>query len=81
VIIFVFYFIVPDECKDEIAGIEHLTLCLNRRYNSCPIVFTGTLKDALKEAFSPQKIREVKEFYFFFKFYFLVSSDDHFLSM
>jgi hypothetical protein len=59
--IFIFCLIVPDECKDEIIGIEHLSSCLNRRYNSCPVVFTGALKDALKEAFSPKEIKEVNE--------------------
>jgi len=50
--------LIPDECKDEITGIEHLTSCLNRRYNSCPVVFTGTLKDAIKEAFTSKEIKE-----------------------
>ncbi len=56
--------IVLDECKDEIIGIVHLSSCLNRRYNSCPVVFTGTLKDALKEAFNSKDIKEVIAFYF-----------------
>jgi hypothetical protein len=54
-------FIVPDKCTDEIAGIEHLTSCLNRRYNSCPVVFPGVLKDALKEAFVSKEIKEVTD--------------------
>ncbi|CAF1309725.1 unnamed protein product [Rotaria sordida] len=50
--------LIPNECKDEITAIEHLTSCLNRRYNSCPVVFTGTLKDALNEAFNSKEIKE-----------------------
>jgi len=58
-LIFIIYSIVLDGCKDDIIGIEHLTSCLNRRYNSCPVVFTGTLKDAIKEAFNSKEIKEV----------------------
>jgi len=50
--------LIPDECKDEVTAIEHLTSCLNRRYNSCPVVFPGTLKGAIKEAFSSKEIKE-----------------------
>ncbi len=59
--------IVLDGCKDDIIGIEHLTSCLNRRYNSCPVVFTGTLKDSIKEAFNSKDIKEVvKKVFLFF---------------
>ncbi|UJR21465.1 hypothetical protein I4U23_024550 [Adineta vaga] len=50
--------LIPDGCKDEIVGIEHLKSCLNRRYNSCPIVFIGSLSDALKGAFDLNDIKE-----------------------
>ncbi|CAF0892883.1 unnamed protein product [Rotaria sp. Silwood1] len=50
--------LMPDGCKDEITAIEHFTSCLNRRFNSCPVVFTGTLEDALKEAFNSKEIKE-----------------------
>lgn len=53
-----FLSVVPDGCTDEIAGIEHLTSGLNRRYNACPVVFTGTLKDAIKEAFQSKEVIE-----------------------
>ena len=55
-----FNIVVPDQCKNEIEGIEHLSKCLNRRFNAYPAVFLGTLKDALKEAFSAKDINEVK---------------------
>jgi hypothetical protein len=58
-LIFIFYLIVLDGCQDETVGIDHLTSCLNRRYNSCPVVFTGTLKDAVNEAFNSKEIKEV----------------------
>jgi len=54
-------FLVPDQCKNELEGIEHLIKCLNRRFNAYPVVFMGTLKDALKEAFSPKEIKEVNK--------------------
>ena len=50
--------VVPDGCTDEIDGIEHLTSGLHRRYNACPVVFTGTLKDAIKEAFQSKEVIE-----------------------
>ncbi len=53
-----FYLLVADGCTDEIVGIEHLTLCLNRRYNSCPVVFTGTLKNAINEAFNSKEVNK-----------------------
>jgi hypothetical protein len=70
----IFFIIVPDGCKDELTGIEHLTSCLNRRYNSCPVVFPGTLKDALKEAFGSKEIQEVKECSLLFFYSFLALS-------
>lgn len=50
--------VVPDGCTDEIVGIERLTSGFNRRYNACPVVFTGTLKDAIKEAFQSKEVIE-----------------------
>ncbi|CAF1028248.1 unnamed protein product [Adineta steineri] len=50
--------LIPEGCKDEIVAIEHLSLCLNRRYSSCPIFFSGTLQDALKEAFNSNDVKE-----------------------
>jgi hypothetical protein len=50
--------LIPDECQNEIIGIEHLTKCLNRRFNAYPAVFMGTLKEALKEAFNQKEITE-----------------------
>jgi hypothetical protein len=64
-------FLVPDQCKNEIEAIEHLTKCLNRRFNAYPVVFMGTLKDSLKEAFSQKQITEVKK-YKFLRFYFFL---------
>ena len=54
-------FIVPDQCKNEIEGLEHLVKCLNHRFNGYPVVFMGTLKDAVKEAFNQKDIGEVRE--------------------
>jgi hypothetical protein len=66
------FFLVPDQCKNELEGIEHLIKCLNRRFNAYPVVFMGTLKDALKEAFSQKEITEVKKKLIFLDFIFKV---------
>lgn len=52
--------IVPDQCKHEVEGLEHLTKCLNRRFSAYPVVFMGTLKEGIKEAFNQKEITEVK---------------------
>jgi hypothetical protein len=58
---FRFKCLVPDKCKNESEALEHLTKCLNRRFNAYPAVFMGTLKDAVKEAFSQKETTEVKK--------------------
>jgi len=50
--------LIPDQCKNEVEGIEHLTKCLNRRFTAYPAIFPGTLKEALREAFSQKEITE-----------------------
>lgn len=57
---FFFVITVCDGCKDEVQGIEHLVSCLNRRYNSSPVVFVGTLKDAIKTSWDSKNYREVR---------------------
>ncbi|CAF0835411.1 unnamed protein product [Rotaria sordida] len=54
--------LIPDQCKDEIIGVEHLVKCLNYRFNAYPIVFMGTLKQALLEALSPKDVNERRPF-------------------
>ncbi|CAF1027033.1 unnamed protein product [Adineta ricciae] len=50
--------LIPDQCPNELKAHEHLTQCLHRRYGSYPAVYMGSLKDAVKEAFSPKEITE-----------------------
>lgn len=75
-------FIVPDQCKNELEGLEHLTKCLNRRFSAYPAVYMGTLKDAVKEAFNQKEILEVGHLFDRFGEISLEKlSDDHFYSM
>ncbi|CAF4273236.1 unnamed protein product, partial [Rotaria sp. Silwood2] len=41
----------PDECQDEIIGIESFNKCFEWRYDACPAFFMGSLQDACQEAF------------------------------
>jgi len=51
---------VPDECENEVVGIESLTACFARRYNFCPSFFPGSLQNAFQAAFTSQAIKEVR---------------------
>ncbi len=51
---------VPDECENEIVGIESLNACFTRRYNFCPSFFPGSLQNAFQAAFTSQVIKEVR---------------------
>jgi len=66
-------FVVPDECQNEIIGLEHLIKCLSRRFNAYPAVFMGTLKEALKEAFSQKEITEVRTKFIFLRINFYLT--------
>ncbi|CAF0823791.1 unnamed protein product [Rotaria sp. Silwood1] len=54
--------LIPDQCKDELAGIEHLVKCLDYRFHAYPVVFMGSLRQALIEALSPKDINERRPF-------------------
>ncbi len=54
------YFKVPDECPNEIVGIESLSNCFHRRYDACPAFFPGSLQEACEAAFSSTVIKEVR---------------------
>ncbi|CAF2397266.1 unnamed protein product [Rotaria sp. Silwood2] len=54
--------LIPDQCKDESAGIDHLVKCLNYRFHAYPIVFMGSLRQALIEALSPKQMSERRPF-------------------
>ncbi|CAF3204184.1 unnamed protein product [Rotaria sp. Silwood2] len=49
----------PDECQDEIIGIESFNKCFEWRYDACPAFFMGSLRDACQEAFKSTVIQEV----------------------
>ncbi|CAF1071553.1 unnamed protein product [Rotaria sordida] len=48
----------PDECQNEVVGIESFYLCFTRRYSACPVFFMGSLHEACQEAFSSPVIKE-----------------------
>ncbi|CAF4067726.1 unnamed protein product, partial [Rotaria sordida] len=48
----------PDECQNEVVGIESFYSCFTRRYNACPVFFIGSLQEACQEAFSSLVIKE-----------------------
>ncbi|CAF4409859.1 unnamed protein product [Rotaria sp. Silwood2] len=48
----------PDECLNEIIGIESFYKCFERRYDACPAFFAGSLQDACQEAFKSTVIQE-----------------------
>ncbi|CAF3753984.1 unnamed protein product [Adineta steineri] len=50
--------LIPDKCQNEITALEHLTKCLNRRFNAYPVVCMGTLENAVKEAFGSTDINK-----------------------
>jgi hypothetical protein len=56
----IYYFKVPDECQNEIVGIQSLSKCFARRYDACPAFFRGSLQEACKAAFSSPVIKEVR---------------------
>jgi len=55
-----YYFKVPDKCQNYVNGIESFYACFQRRYNACPTLYPGSLRDACKEAFSSKIIEEVR---------------------
>ncbi|CAF3870124.1 unnamed protein product [Rotaria magnacalcarata] len=50
--------LIPDDCKDEVKGLEHLIKCLDFRFNAYPAVFMGTFKQAVQETFSSKEIND-----------------------
>jgi len=60
IFVIILFIKVPDECQNEVVGIESFYSCLTRRYNACPIFFTGSLQDACEEAFSSTVVKEVR---------------------
>lgn len=54
--------LIPEKCENELAGIEHLSQCLNHRFNASPAVFMGTLNNALQEAFGSKEISDRRPF-------------------
>jgi len=56
----IYYFIVPDQCQNEIVGIDSLTECFDRRYDACPAFYPGSLREACETAFSSTAIKEVR---------------------
>ncbi|CAF1229144.1 unnamed protein product [Adineta steineri] len=44
----------PDECDDEVKGIESFSACFQERYNSCPVFYPGSLSSACESAFKSE---------------------------
>jgi hypothetical protein len=53
-------FKVPTQCQNEVVAIESFHACFMRRYNSCPVFFTGSLQDACQAAFNVLAIKKVR---------------------
>ncbi len=51
---------VPDQCENEVYGIECLYTCFIYRYHGCPDFFLGFLQDACQAAFNSPMIKEVR---------------------
>ncbi|CAF4754174.1 unnamed protein product [Rotaria sp. Silwood2] len=48
----------PGICQNEAVGIDLLSKCFEQRYNACPVLFMGSLRDACQAAISPTIIQE-----------------------
>ncbi|UJR19866.1 hypothetical protein I4U23_022999 [Adineta vaga] len=51
---------LPDNCQNEILGVECIYKCFAQRYNECPAFFVGSLQAACEEAFGSPMINEVR---------------------
>lgn len=51
-------YLIPDKCCDETGAIEHMIQCFSRRYQNYPVLFVGTLVEALKDAFKAKRLEE-----------------------
>ncbi|CAF0948374.1 unnamed protein product, partial [Didymodactylos carnosus] len=43
--------LIPDRCTDQVAALENFNKVFQRRYNSCPVIYIGSLQEAVQEAF------------------------------
>jgi hypothetical protein len=59
-LVFNLSFKVPDQCQNEVVGIDSFYACFTRRYNACPVFFSGSLQDACEAAFNLTLIEEVR---------------------
>lgn len=51
---------VPDQCEDEVVGIESFYRCFHKRYHASPAFFAGSLRDACQTALDPPNIEDVR---------------------
>ncbi len=48
---------MPDECQNEVIGIESFYACFTNRYSACPAFFSGSLRDACQAALDSEEVR------------------------
>ncbi len=60
----IYPFKVPNECQNEIIGIEFFYKCFEQRYDACPVFFMDSLRDACQGAFSSKVIKDVYSYLF-----------------
>ncbi|CAF3881917.1 unnamed protein product [Adineta steineri] len=49
---------LPDNCQDEVQGIDYISACFMNRYNACPVFYRDSLDNACQEAFKSKIIKE-----------------------